>query len=140
MDDQTYELEKLDEEQVEKAQNIVKQKHPLDEIPLWKALPILKRLRHSFPSWIPRTQGYEDSSEDEDTATPRNTQPTAARSRRAQFAAVAASQSASKYDDMFERAPEANSETVEPSQADNDFKAAVASDSDSNEPDEKAQS
>ena len=61
IEDQKVEMSVLTPEQIDQAQILLRRRHPLDKIPIWRALPILKPLRHLLPAWLPRTQDpYEE--------------------------------------------------------------------------------
>lgn len=71
IEDQKVEMKVLTPDQIEQAQILLKRRHPLHKIPIWRALPILKPLRHLLPSWLPRVEDpYEERSKTIDKLTP----------------------------------------------------------------------
>ena len=54
-----HERAKLTVEEIKDAGKLVEQKHPLQDIPIWKTLPFLKSLKGFFPEWVPKTQKAE---------------------------------------------------------------------------------
>ena len=59
---QIQELTHLTDDQVDKALELVKLKHPLSEIRLWQALPYLKPFRRCIPKWCFRME-HDESKE-----------------------------------------------------------------------------
>ena len=59
---QIQEMTHLSTDQVDKALELVKLKHPLKEIRLWQALPYLQPFRRCIPKWCFKMQ-HDESKE-----------------------------------------------------------------------------
>lgn len=56
--DSAYDMEPLDEKQVESAQRLVKLNHPLNKVEIWKALPFLAKM----VKWLPSSSSENDDN------------------------------------------------------------------------------
>ena len=56
--DSAYDMEPLDEKQVESAQRLVKLNHPLNKVEIWKALPFLAKM----VKWLPSSGSEKDDN------------------------------------------------------------------------------